>query len=297
MGRYTPGVRPDTVRSATLLREARLRAGHSQQALAELSGKDRAQIARWEQGAVAPSLDTAIELIRACGFDLPLVLVPSDPVDDAELARLQRLSPERRLDRMLKRTQGAGALTPAPHEPVDPRHILDALERNYVAYVLIGGLAQVLRGADEITHSIDMCPSLRPENLIRLETACAELEAHGTDGRPLTAPPHCFEDEAYVALRTPFGTVNVIAHPAGAPDGFDDLRRAATKEPLGHGLAPHVASTGDLARLAAARPADPGHAPLPQLRRILELEADRGRTLTRAPAHRRELDHERELER
>jgi transcriptional regulator with XRE-family HTH domain len=95
-------VRPDTVISAALLREARLRAGLSQLELAERSGKGRVQIGRWEIGTVAPSLDNLIELIHACGLELPLTLVDLPPaVDDEPLTELQRLSPERRLDRML----------------------------------------------------------------------------------------------------------------------------------------------------------------------------------------------------
>ena len=91
------------MRSATLLREARLRAGLSQQELAEVSGKDRTVIARYEQGVVAPSIDTLVELVRACGFDVPLELVPYDPRPDERRRELQMLSPERRLDGMLER--------------------------------------------------------------------------------------------------------------------------------------------------------------------------------------------------
>jgi transcriptional regulator with XRE-family HTH domain len=94
-------VRPDTVKSAALLREARLRAGLSQETLAERTGRNRPQIARWEGGAVAPSLDTLVELIRACGFDLPLELERLEPVADDHLTMLQQLSPERRVDLML----------------------------------------------------------------------------------------------------------------------------------------------------------------------------------------------------
>lgn len=95
-------MRPDTVTSAALLREARLRTGLSQLELAERSGKGRVQIGRWEIGTVAPSLDTLLELIHACGLDLPLTLVElAPPVDDERLTELQRVSPERRLDRML----------------------------------------------------------------------------------------------------------------------------------------------------------------------------------------------------
>jgi transcriptional regulator with XRE-family HTH domain len=96
-------VRADTVRSAALIREARLRAGFSQQELAKVSGKDRTAIARWEQGLVAPSLDNLVVLLRACGFDIPLELVEYDPGPEEQIRELQLLSPERRLDRLLER--------------------------------------------------------------------------------------------------------------------------------------------------------------------------------------------------
>jgi len=96
-------VRADTVKSAALIREARLRAGLSQQELAAKSGKDRTVIARWEQGVVAPSIDTLVELLRSCGYDIPLELVPYDPGPDERIREIQMLSPERRVDRLLER--------------------------------------------------------------------------------------------------------------------------------------------------------------------------------------------------
>jgi transcriptional regulator with XRE-family HTH domain len=96
-------MRADTARSARLLREARLRAGLSQQQLAEVSGKDRTVIARYEQGVVAPSIDTLVEILRACEFDILLELVPYEPELSERMVDLQRLSPERRLDEMLER--------------------------------------------------------------------------------------------------------------------------------------------------------------------------------------------------
>jgi transcriptional regulator with XRE-family HTH domain len=90
------------VRSADLIREARLRAGLTQYELAERTNRDRSVIARWEQGAVAPSLETLLELVRACGFNLPLELVPWN---DSNLERLRKnvlLSPERRVQRILQ---------------------------------------------------------------------------------------------------------------------------------------------------------------------------------------------------
>ncbi|MGH2920822.1 MAG: helix-turn-helix transcriptional regulator [Gaiellaceae bacterium] len=50
------------MRSAAVIREARLRAGLTQQELAARSGRERSVIARWEQGVVSPSLETLLEL-------------------------------------------------------------------------------------------------------------------------------------------------------------------------------------------------------------------------------------------
>jgi transcriptional regulator with XRE-family HTH domain len=89
------------MRSASLIREARLRAGLTQSELAERTGRDRSVIARWEQAVVAPSVETLIELVRACGFDLPLELVPHDDERNDRLRKNLLLSPERRVRRLL----------------------------------------------------------------------------------------------------------------------------------------------------------------------------------------------------
>jgi len=93
------------MRSAALIREARLRAGLTQMELAQRSGRDRSVVARWEQGVVAPSVETLVELVRACGFDLPLELVAYDTEGDKRLEKNVVLSPERRVSRMLARLE------------------------------------------------------------------------------------------------------------------------------------------------------------------------------------------------
>ncbi len=94
------------MQSADLIREARLRAGLTQYELAELTGRDRTVIARWEQGTVAPSLETLLDLLRACGFDLPLELAPYEHASD-RLGKNALLSPERRVQRYLQRRRTA----------------------------------------------------------------------------------------------------------------------------------------------------------------------------------------------
>src|SRR5438093_12766637 len=94
--------------SGTLIRQARMRAGLSQGQLSERSGKDRAQIARWERDVVQPSLETLRELLHACGFDLGLSLVPyaTDSQHDARLEKTLHRSPQERLQAMLKARGG-----------------------------------------------------------------------------------------------------------------------------------------------------------------------------------------------
>jgi transcriptional regulator with XRE-family HTH domain len=87
-----------------LIREARLRAGLSQDELGQRVGRDRAQIARWERDAVAPSFDTLRQIVRACGLDLALSLAPI-VVDEAAETRLRanlRLSPQERVEQALR---------------------------------------------------------------------------------------------------------------------------------------------------------------------------------------------------
>ena len=90
--------------SGMLIREARMRAGLSQVELSERSGKDRAQLARWERDVVQPSLETLRQLLHACGFDLELALVPYavDRTVEARLSKTLRRSPQERLQAMLK---------------------------------------------------------------------------------------------------------------------------------------------------------------------------------------------------
>lgn len=94
--------------SGTLIREARTRAGLSQVELSRVSGKDRAQLARWERDVVQPSLETLRELLQACGFDLDLslVLYEADTKHDARLEKTLLRSPQERLQAMLKARGG-----------------------------------------------------------------------------------------------------------------------------------------------------------------------------------------------
>lgn len=82
-----------------LIREARRRADLTQAELAARAGTAQPAIARWESGRTAVSLDDVIRLVRLCGFDLDLMLVPREDSDAAQAARLAGLTGQQRLDR------------------------------------------------------------------------------------------------------------------------------------------------------------------------------------------------------
>src|SRR6266508_1043730 len=175
---------------------------------------------------------------------------------------------------------GAGQDRPhavsAKPQPFDPYANLTALERRRVTYVLIGGFARIIQGTEELTHGLDLVPSMRVENLGRLELALDDLAVRLPNGkRP--EPELDLPRQAVLELQTDAGELKIVPEPAGTRGGYDDLRRAATREPIGRGLRPRVASIGDLARMLAALGREQDLQPLQQLRTLAELE----RTLIR----------------
>jgi hypothetical protein len=154
----------------------------------------------------------------------------------------------------------------------DPIGILATLDRHRVSFVLVGALARVIQGAEELARGVDIVPSMRAENLRRLELALGELGARTATGE---APALGEQTSSPLELATARGELKVVPLPAGTR-GYDDLRRAAAREPLGSGVRPSVASIGDLGRMLAARGRESDLQRLQPLRRLAELEVRRG---------------------
>ena len=154
----------------------------------------------------------------------------------------------------------------------DPLGVLATLDRHRVGYILIGGFGRVVRGTEEITRGLDIVPSTKPDNLEKLEEALGELGATTEDGNEVTRADL---DQAVVELITDRGELKIVAEPIGT-SGYEDLRRAATREPLGRGLRPPVASTDDLGRMLAAWDREEDRGKLRQLRELADLERGLG---------------------
>jgi hypothetical protein len=163
---------------------------------------------------------------------------------------------------------------PEPEVTFDPRGLLAALDRYRVAYIVVGAFARVVQGADEVTRGVDIVPSTRKDNLRRLDAALAELGARRPDG---TEPTFAGAEklEPVVELATDRGELKIIPEPEGTR-GYEDLRRAATREHIGQGLRPAVASLGDLSRMLASLGREDDMPKLLDLRRLAELEISYG---------------------
>jgi transcriptional regulator with XRE-family HTH domain len=82
---------------ASIVREARRRAGLSQAALAARAGVPKSTVGRIESGARTPSADLVEQLVRAAGFELTLSLSEPDPGTDSMFERTLRRTPAQRL--------------------------------------------------------------------------------------------------------------------------------------------------------------------------------------------------------
>jgi hypothetical protein len=142
----------------------------------------------------------------------------------------------------------------------DPYELLGALERSGVYFIVIGGFARVVHGSAEQTDGLDIVPSMREENLRRLERAFDKLDIGPVE----------IGDEP-VTVQTRAGELRVVPAPWGTR-GYDDMRHRGNKEPLGRGIRPHVASPVDLVRSLEASPRPEDQERLQRLRRVMELE-------------------------
>jgi transcriptional regulator with XRE-family HTH domain len=82
--------------AATLLREARRRAGLTQLELGKRAGVTQASISRIEDSRIRPRFDTLDRLLGGCGFSLELAPRLGEGVDRTAIRELLRLTPAER---------------------------------------------------------------------------------------------------------------------------------------------------------------------------------------------------------
>ncbi len=163
-----------------------------------------------------------------------------------------------------------------PRPAFDPIAVLQALDAEGVRYIVVGALGRVINGSPELTDGIDIVPSMKDENLSRLEQVLDKLKARRADGKPLKLDRNLVRAPV-LELRTSAGELKLVPEPAGTR-GYDDLRRGASREPLGHGVRSSVASLPDHARMLAALDRQQDLEILQTTRRLIELDHQRTRS-------------------
>ncbi len=163
-------------------------------------------------------------------------------------------------------------------EEFDPLGIFAELNRQKVTYLLIGGLARVIQGADELTQGVDITMPLGEENLRRLELALEGLNARPRDRRRIGLQERLERGDQVIPFQTDRGELKLVPVPAGT-QGYDDLRRRMSREYLGHGVRVAIPSIDDLSRMVGAMGRDQDIERLLAMRRLAELERSLGHSL------------------
>jgi hypothetical protein len=151
--------------------------------------------------------------------------------------------------------------------PLDPECLFAVLEQHDVDYVLIGGLAAVLRGSPAMTNDADIVPATDADNLAHLGEALVALQARlrvaeEPDGVDFEPHPALLGSMAMLNLTTRCGDLDLAFNPAGLDD-YELLRENSTVFDI-DGVRVRVASLQDIIRSkeAADRPRDRAVLPL-----------------------------------
>ncbi len=138
--------------------------------------------------------------------------------------------------------------------PLNPVRIFEALQRNEVEYLTIGGVAVNVHGHIRNTRDVDILVEWSAENMRRLSAALSELDAQlfGVDADPLEVDPRDPVDllnGGDFTLRTAAGGLDLF-DPKEIPGGrpYEEMRPRAV-EAVVEGVSVRAVGFDDLIRL------------------------------------------------
>jgi hypothetical protein len=116
-----------------------------------------------------------------------------------------------------------------PSEPeFDPVPLLAALAAADVDFVVIGGVAGGAHGSSYPTFDVDVAYARDRDNLERLADVLRELRATlrgAPAGLPFQLDAKSLEAGSHFTFTTPYGSLDILSDPDGAPS-YADLKRA-----------------------------------------------------------------------
>ncbi len=253
-----------------LLREVRTAYGISQRELATRGNTTQSAISRIEAGKVSPSFDTLRELMRMLSADLVLDASRRDTGVDLTLNEQNfDFPPAVRVERGLGwadqvlRIQRENGLKPGANgedraawdlverrgdKPIlEAGPLLDALDRNQVEFVVIGGVAGLAHGSAYPTYDLDIAYSRDPRTLERMAAALRDIGVTlrgAPEGLPFQVDAKTLEAGMNFTFLTEFGEFDILGHVDGIRS-YEDLRAHAEIHEVG-GIPVRVASLNDL---------------------------------------------------
>lgn len=269
MGALATATKPKTP-AGDLLRDTRRAYGISQAELAIRANTTQSAISRIEAGKVSPSFETLRELLRLLGADLILELSARDAGVDLTLNEGNfGLSPSARVERGLGwadqvlRIQreigvepGARKEARAAWEGMNGRGdkpvleagpLLDALDRNEVEFVVIGGVAGLAHGSAYPTYDLDIAYDRDPRNLKRMAAALQDIGVTlrgAPDDLPFQVDAKTLEGGMNFTFTTKFGEFDILGDVDGVRS-YEELRGKAELHEIG-GVPVRVASLNHL---------------------------------------------------
>lgn len=230
-----------------LLRDARVRHGLSQKALATRAGRTSSSISEIESGRSSPTVAALRELLQLLGEELFLSAESRETGIDLTLNQENlELSPE---DRVLKGLAFAdlvrlnrGGGSEGLGQSLQPGPLVGALDRHEVDFVVIGSIAGLAHGSAYPTYDLDVAYAAASENRDRLAVALGEIGIQ-INGEALG-------EQALHSFETEFGTLDVLWEIPGVA-AYEELRRDATAEQLA-GVEVQVASLDHLIAMKRA---------------------------------------------
>lgn len=117
---------------------------------------------------------------------------------------------------------------------MDIDRILDTMNRQHVAYILVGGVNFLLRHTPVATFDVDLWIQDTPENLKRCEKALAELDAawgpSENDWQPVARQkPGWIGRQSVFCMTSPFGAIDVFRSVRGIESWTECQARAEAR--------------------------------------------------------------------
>jgi hypothetical protein len=171
------------------------------------------------------------------------------------------------------------------HPPLHTERVIEVLDRHAVRYLLIGGVAGLLHGAQRPTLDLDLLPRSDAENLDRLAAALVEMGAYLRVGGlsdeearslPMMIDSRSLRDMEVSTWRTTEGDIDVLRHlrnEGGERLGYDELSdRSLTIKVVGIDV--RLAGLRDIVASKRFAGRDKDREALPELERLLDAEAE-----------------------